>query len=197
MSKFDVRRIIKDHYRTLYENTDSGRSLRLGVLAIVVVPTLAALLMVLLGARIYELGDLLAAVAVLAGFLFALLIVLLETAVETSGRAEEQGPSVRINRRILILREVTANVAYAVLMAVVAVVLIGAARLVDKPSSPLEAPQALPSWYCGVVFALLIHLVLTLVMVLKRVYAVAHRELDYAAVPEARGPLHSPGRGAE
>lgn len=188
VSKFDIRQIVKDHYRTLYVNGASDRSYRLDILATLAVPALVALLLVVLGVRIYDLGDALAAVAVLAGFLFAILIVLLETAVETSGRTEEHGVTRRTNRRVLVLREVTANVAYSVIVSIGAVVLIGAARLTGRPSPPLEAPSPLSAWYCTLLFATLLHLLVTLVMVLKRVYSVTHRELDYAAVDEVSRP---------
>lgn len=126
-----------------------------------------------LGARVHAIGNLLTAVAVFAGFLFALMLQLLDAAVDGSGQSEKPA---RAGRRVRFLREVTANVTYAALVAVVIVVLLGGAELTTSPG-----PSGQPAWFSLIVFAALLHLVVTVLMVLKRAYGVTHRELDYAA----------------
>jgi hypothetical protein len=191
LAKIDVRDIIRSHYGTLYDNRRE-RASRADMLLFLAVPVLVAVVTTALGLRLGEAGSLLAAVAVLGGFLFALLILVLQMSAEAAARTEENlGTSPRVLRRVRVLREVSANVAYSVLVSILATTSLAIGDLVLLPSrSPhpgdlLEPPQQ-PAWISAISMFLLSHLSLTLLMVLRRTYAIAQRELDFASVPEDR-----------
>lgn len=178
MNKLDVRDIVRDHYATLYDNA-SGRRRARDTFMMAGLPAAIGVIAVVSGARIYEIGNLLTALAVFAGFLFALLLQLLETAVDASGRPEGDVALERSGRRIRILRELQANVGYSALLSIACTAALGGAELVTKPS---QVPTALPAWFCVLVFGLLTHLTLTVLMVLKRTYTLIRSELDRASV---------------
>ena len=191
LRKIDLRQIVHDHYRTLRDNRTEGRWVdRLLFLG---VPALVAGLSLLLRIRLGDTGALLGGVSILGGFLFALLIVQLQMAGETAQRAEtEAGSGVRkrLLRRRVLLQEVSANVAYAALASVTCTVLLGVGqftlpeRKVSIFSPVSDAHQ--PAWFTFLAVFALVHLVLTLLMVLKRTYSVLSRELDHAAVDPSR-----------
>jgi hypothetical protein len=90
-------------------------------------PVVLASVLVLLGVRATETSPLLSIVAFLGGFLFALLILVLEMA---AGAAADRGlrrASAHV-RRIVVLREMCGNVSYGVLICIStsAVLIIGA-----------------------------------------------------------------------
>lgn len=192
--KIDVRDIIRSHYGTLYDNRRERFS-RSDLFLFLAVPALVAAVATILGARLGETSPLLAAVSVLGGFLFALLILVLQMSAEAAARTEEdRSPSPRILRRVRVLREVSANVAYSVFVSIVGTVSLAIGNLVLLPSrSPnagdiVESPQQ-PAWISALSLFLLSHLGLTLLMVLRRTYAITQRELDFASVSEDRDPI--------
>lgn len=192
LRKVDVRDIILAHYRTLYDNRLGRASRTKDVLLFAGIPALSALVLTVAGVRLGETGALLAAVSILGGFLFALLILILEMSSDAAARAEEDGePSPRTLRRVKVLREVSANVAYSVLISVLTTASLAVG---DFLLPPTRAPQPggliknaeQPAWISGISIFLLIHLGLTLLMVLRRTYAIAQRELDFASVRRDR-----------
>ncbi len=145
------------------------------------------------GVRLGETGSLLAAVSVLGGFLFALLILVLQMSADAAARTEDDddGPSPRVLRRVRILREVSANVAYSVLVSIITTTCLAIGDFVllpvrsPRPGDLVENPKQ-PAWISAISLFLLVHLALTLLMVLRRTYAIAHRELDFASVRNDR-----------
>lgn len=189
--KIDVRDIICSHYGTLYDNRRERPS-RTDVLVFLVLPALISIAATALGVRLGETGALLAAVSVLGGFLFALLIVVLQMSAEAASRTEESSDvQPRILRRVKILREVSANVAYSALVSITATTSLVIGDLVlshpraPRPGDVVAMPEQ-PAWISAVSLFLLSHLSLTLLMVLRRTYAITQRELDFASVPQDR-----------
>jgi hypothetical protein len=189
--KIDVSEIIRAHYRTLYDNRH-GRLSRVDLLLFFVLPLIVAVTATVAGARLGAAGSLLGAVSILGGFLFALLVLVLQMSADAAARTEEEnGPSPRILRRVKVLREVSANVAYSVLASILTTISLVVGDLVLVPStSPrledLGQNSQQPAWISAVSIFLLSHLALTLLMVLRRVFSVTQRELDFAAVHEGR-----------
>ncbi len=192
LRKVDVRDIILAHYRTLYDNRLGRASKTKDVFLFAVFPAFLALVVTITGVRLGESGALLGAVSILSGFLFALLILVLQMSADAAARTEEDhGPSPRILRRVKVLREVSANVAYSVLVSVLTIagLVIGDFLLIParaaRPGDLVKAPEQ-PAWISGVSVFLLAHLALTLLMVLRRTYAIVQRELDYASIRSDR-----------
>lgn len=91
--KIDVSEIIRAHYRTLYDN-HFGRPSRVDLLVFFVLPLVVAVTATIAGARLgAAAGSLLGAVSILGGFLFALLVLVLQMSADAAARTEEEnGP---------------------------------------------------------------------------------------------------------
>jgi hypothetical protein len=182
-NKVDIRRIVRDHYSTLYDNRSGGRWV--DYLLFLVVPAGVSGAIAGLGGRLRDTGPLLAGIAVFAGLMFALLIVLLQIAFDLGARSESEGTSDRLLDRVRMLRQVVPNVAYSVLISVGATVIlaVGQFTLPDR-QLPTDPAPVQPLWFSLIATAGLAHLLLTLLMVLKRTYTVLQRELDFTSVSE-------------
>lgn len=190
-AKVDLLPIVRDHYRTL---RTQGGSARGDLILFVGLPIAASGLAVRVGdVRLGEVGNLLTAFAVLAGFLFALLIVVLESAIGMAARAEDQsGATASIRRRAAFMVEVKANVAYATLIAIVLTSVMAWLTLAVKPEPSsgggglATQPTSYGAGWTFVVIALAIHFMLTLLMIVKRIYRIIGGELRTAST--ADGP---------
>ncbi len=179
MSKIDVRDIIRDHFATL-RNNERNRPAWLDWFVFVGIPILVTIGVMINGFDVHNGGSLLSAVAIVGGLFFALLILLLEAAMHTSERAQDSGVP-PTNLRLQILRELKANVAYAVLVSVVTTTVLAIAELsasshFDRAGH--EVAEPLPKWLTATTVFLLVHLGITLLMVLKRMYRVLTHELS-------------------
>jgi sterol desaturase/sphingolipid hydroxylase (fatty acid hydroxylase superfamily) len=170
LRKIDVRDIVIAHYRTLRDNRTSRSSLK-DVLLFFLFPALLASAYTAAGLRLGKAEALLAAVSIVGAFLFALLILVLQMSADAAAQTEEIGkPSSRTLRRIEVLRQLSANVAYAVLVSVLTTTSLAIGNTL-LPSSRAPQPGELvkdpeqPWWISGISVFLLIHLVLTLLMV--------------------------------
>lgn len=187
LNKINVRPIYQAHLRTLFNNrterpSRADRALFFGL------PVLLATVLVAVGVRASDTSGLLGVVAFLGGFLFALLILVLEMAAGTAADTEDHGVRARTLRRVVVLRELSSNVSYGVLLCIgtTAVLAVGtftgdAVATDAAPGGGTQVQQ--PWWYTGVMLAALAHLGLTLLMILKRLFTVINRELDLASVP--------------
>lgn len=150
-------------------------------------PIILAAAGVLVGANLESAEALLAAVAILAGLLFSLLIMLLSMANAVAMRAETDGLDERIRRRVRVLKEISANVAYSVLVAVACTVLLTAGQIsLPKASNALTGVLQHPIWFSFFSLVALTHLLLTLIMIVKRTYLLLAGELEFAGVPSTR-----------
>jgi hypothetical protein len=118
------------------------------------------------------------AAAVLAGFLFAALILVLEVGLSLSDDAAEHAHDRGLQRRYRLLREVRANVAYTAVFAMITAGFLGIADLLADPPLDVGGLPTYPVWFIAVAVALLSHLFLTVVMVVKRLYLILGTEAD-------------------
>lgn len=183
--KVDVSSILTAHVRTLRDDRKDAPSKR-DKFAQYAVPAIFSLSGVAIGARVTDASGMLGIIALLAGFLFALLILILQMATSLSAETESMDRvTTRQLRRILILRELSANVAYCVLLAIVCavVLLLGTVSVADLGWNVVVVDVLdTPAVFSACVLWLLGHLVMTLMMVLKRLFKVTNRELDLASV---------------
>jgi hypothetical protein len=192
LRKIDVRDIVFNHYKSLRDNRLKRASRVKDAILFYVFPALLATILTMAGLRLGKTEALLAAVAILGAFLFALLILVLQMSVDAAARTEEdRGPSSRTLKRVKVLRELSANVAYSVLVSVLTTASLAIGNLVLPPTrAPVPGgivrdPQQ-PWWISSISVFLSAHLGLTLLMVLRRTYAITQRELDFASVRKDR-----------
>jgi hypothetical protein len=192
LRKIDVRDIVLSHYKSLRDNRLEHPSRIKDALIFYAFPALVAAILTVVGLRLGKTEALLAAVAILGAFLFALLILVLQMSADAAAATEEDRmPSSRTLKRVKVLRELSANVAYSVLVSVLttASLAIGNVSLpptrAPVPGSLVKDPQQ-PWWISGISVFLLLHLSLTLLMILKRTFVLTQRELDFASVRKDR-----------
>lgn len=184
--KIDVTPVVAAHYRTLRDNR-SGRAAPSDFVLMLGVPAAAGTIVGVLGVEMHGIIVVASAVSIFAALMFGLLVAALNMALGASGKARVEGASEATRRRAWVVEEFGANVAYSVLIAIVTagVVLVVAVTVEPTPEGAQVAPPA-PS---GVVIALLVHLVLTLLMIVKRVVMVIRSEIVVARTgSEVKGP---------
>jgi hypothetical protein len=163
LSKFSVSSIIVDHYSTFryYETKKVSVPdyvLYLGVPAGVFVASILGPL------RASNVADILAAVAILTGLVFnAVLLV-----ADLSARAREIVGEPRRSQVIGLADQLRANITYAVLLGLLLSLILGAIAMFTNDSKPIS------NWLTGLVLFLGLQLLLTILMVLKRVRALFH-----------------------
>lgn len=159
-----------NHFSTL-RNARSRRVLWAAIFILYVVPVLAGLLGWNFNFRLKEIGDLIGGLALFSGFLFALVIFVFQLRLTVTNDP-------RVQQKALLpqlIDELFANVAYSVIVAVVAA---GAAMVAssfnefDKSGTDIGLTPLLSS----ILLALTLHLVLMILFCLKRTVS-AYREL--------------------
>lgn len=139
-----------------------------------VVPVLAGVATWWFGVKAPDADPLLAAVAVLTGLLFALIVLVFDRLVL---EREKPAPTAG-NDPVVDTWQLLANVSWAILASLVLLVVLFTATLFVKTD--------LPPWLTALVAGLGLHLILTLLMVLKRVFLMAKRIAGYRRLPEYR-----------
>ncbi len=168
LGKIDPRDIVRDHFRTLVryrENRISLADLVLFLLAPLALSVAAAALHIVLSPVAVDV--LTNAMAILAGLLLNLLVL-----IHTLARGY-QGPTGAADARDL-LQQVYANIAYSILLSLLALVPLVFVASAPDSSFVASAASALAMFF-------VIHFTLTLLMVLKRVHALL--AFDFRAQP--------------
>jgi hydrogenase-4 membrane subunit HyfE len=177
-NKITMTQVATTHLRTLTEE----RVQKDGRVKDVVSPwdlALFGLFPILLGVAVWwwdvkapDADPLLAATAVLTGLLFALIVLMFERVVHATAEV----PPAAGNDPVTDAWQLLANVSWAILVSLIQLTVLFAITLLTS--------GALAPWLTAVVVALFAHLVLTLLMILKRVFSVAMRIAGYRAFTE-------------
>lgn len=172
MSKLRTRHIVSGHLAT-FRNYESGRTVPKDFATFLGLPALIAAGLTAAGARIPEtaIGALIAGLAIFTGLLFNLLLLVADVATRTDNPDPAVGTRrLRLRVQVSVLQELHANVSFAVLCALFAlIVLIGLSLEGDLPGR--RAGEAL-AFFLGALF------LLTLLMILKRAYALLSSQVE-------------------
>lgn len=156
-NKIDVRDIVRDHFKTL-TNYSTGRRAWLDFALFLVIPALIAFVAVASG---LTLGDtaltvLITAIAVLGGLLFNLLVLVHTVAYRfKSPTGDKDG--------MKFVSEIYSNVSYCILVSLLS--------LVPLTLLPIVSGNLVRVTLSGFGFFLSLHLLLSLLMLLKRLHA--------------------------
>lgn len=163
--KANILPLIRDHLRTMTD-ARTGKLLWWDLVLFYGVPVALTLPCIKFHWTISGVDNILASLALMAGLLFNLLILLFDTAV----RIRDDKSEFAQHRRHLI-GEMQANVSYALAVSILASTILGATSLagVSKVGLPLSA----------ISIFLLSHFVLLLALILRRVRAIFLHELPY------------------
>lgn len=161
--KFSAASLIIDHYDTfrIYESRKISRS---DYLIYVGLPLCAGVALAAFGVEAQNAPDILAAIAILTGLIFNAVLLISDL----SGRAREiQEPHQR-QEVMQLAEEVRANISYAVLLGLFLSALLGGISMFTDTSKPLN------SWLTALIAFLGLQLLLTVLMILKRIRALFH-----------------------
>lgn len=168
-SKSGFAELCQAHLKTLYDARTNKRSTR-DILEQVGIPLSVGGIAALAGWDFSATDALIGGTSLFAAFLFGLTIQLLgnaENLAETGAR-----PGLETSRRIRLLEELTANAAWASLVS------LGAATLLTLHAVAVSGSS--PRWLSGVIAGVLTHLVIVILMVLKRVFFRTRERLVHA-----------------
>lgn len=169
-TKTSLTGIVVDHLDTLRD----ARTHRVSVLDVFIQFGLPAMLGVglpLAGVRLVEVGQVIAGLAVLAGFTFGMLVFVFQLRLQVATDPRLVGTNLRE-----LIDQLFTNVAYALLVGLVCVTLAVAfvsVRQVPAPSPDLVS--VLRAVATGVLVATMSHFLLTLAMCTKRAYRAYQR----------------------
>jgi hypothetical protein len=161
IQKVNVWEIVRGHWKTLEDDRDQGR---FGdVFVFYLLPLILVIAFAYRGIflSIGAMGVLTNALAIMAGLLFNLLVVLQGLSASTR---------VRNDRVRDFTRNVYDNIAYAIVVSIVALIPLALAANVESPTRLVFRVS------CWIAMWLVLHFGLTLVMVLKRMYKMLQTE---------------------
>lgn len=171
MSKYSVLPLVTDHLSTL-KHERSRRVQWPDVLVLYGVPLGLAGLALNRGLRLQGIGEVVGGLAILAGFLFALVIFVfqLRLAVTNDPRVDSTGMLPRLIDRLF------ATVSYAVLVGIATTGVAMAAASTRGTDPRSGDPEPINQWWSAALVLLFVHLLLLLAMTLRRT-RIAYREL--------------------
>lgn len=187
LAKINVASVVRDHYATL-RNARTGRASPGDYIAMIGLPVALAGLVLLFELEFHGARVLASAVSVFAALLFGLLGSVLSMILGAAREARERGEGTDATRRqAFIVEQFGANVAYAVLIAITAAVIVAAVAIATPPNQ--NGIQVVPTPASAALTAVLAHLVFTLLMLLKRTVRILRAQVAVARTgrdPESR-----------
>lgn len=165
MSRFSVLPIVQDHYETLNDGAGHPRGLDWGLTLLL--PAAGGVAAGLCHVPIQEIGDIIAGLTILTGLLFAVVIFVFQLRLQVATDPRIPKGTAVPN----LLDELFHNLLYAVLAGLLAsvVTVVAATTRVAAADGTLHPPAA--AW-AGAVVAVATHLIIVLLMCLKRLRAV-------------------------
>jgi len=171
--KIDVTRIIVSQIRTMRDNSTEKYSVP-DLLLFFGLPALLGGTGAYFGWKFSTdfLNALLAAFSIFAGLLLNLLILIFTLSSQT------EHPTVLSRIRATLTKELHDNIAYSILVSIVIVVVamiaVAYLKLHESPSVPAFTGR----WLSGTIIFLTLNFVLTLLMILKRIYIILNQTID-------------------
>ncbi len=164
LQKIDMSSVFAGHFKTLVDYR-TGKTSKADLILFYVIPILLGGGFSYTGVRFTDdaIGITMTALAILAGLLFNLLILLHGLSTSDAHPRRE--------RVLKLARQVNSNIAYGVVVSLVAMVtLVVAANLDDN--------HAYRAWSEGASMIIVAHFVLTMIMVLRRMHVMLQDNLD-------------------
>lgn len=167
-TKTSLRGIVVDHLNTLRD----ARTQHVSVLDVAIqfgIPVVLGIGLPLCGIRLVDIGQVIAGIAVLAGFTFGLLVFVFQLRLQVATDPRVVGTNLRE-----LIDELFTNVAYALLVGLACVTL-SVAYVSLRHIPYVSASGALGGVSSGVLVAGVAHFLLTLAMCTKRAYRAYQR----------------------
>lgn len=163
-SKASVAPAIRAHFDTLRDDATGSIRVR-DFLLFVGLPSGVGLALGIAKFRLHDIASMLAGLAVFTALLFGLVIFVFQLRVQI----KDDGRDRQRPKLASLIDEMFANVTYSVIVGVVTTV-------VAVIAAAISGNDGAPTWISGILAALALHLVLTILMCLKRVHS-AYQQL--------------------
>ncbi|MDT0644979.1 hypothetical protein RM553_19255 [Zunongwangia sp. F363] len=173
LSRINIFSIIKDHFKTLRSLNQSYKFINFkDFLLFLLFPLIIASIVTYKGYSFKDqLGNLIAAVAIFGGFLFNLLAIIYGQIDKIQNDAEKEDD----NLKKRFVKEIHINISFCIVLSILIVISL-LLTTVDIPN--FRGEIILERMITGTVYFLLILFVLTLIMVLNRVYILLKKDSE-------------------
>ena len=170
--RLGLSELVTDHFRTLYE-TDSEDKQSVSVADVVVfyaMPFGCGVAAAVFGVRLNDISTIIAGISIFTALLFGLLIHVFVMGMEIASNPKWT----KVSRVTILVGELRANVAYScgvgLLLTTLLIVASSISETVTTVSGNVEVTATpVTVWLSALIIGLLVHLLLTLLMVLKRI----------------------------
>lgn len=171
--KIDITRIVTAQVRTMRDNSSQRYSVS-DILLFYGLPALLGVIAPRYGWKfsVDVLNALLTAFSIFAGLLLNLLVLIYTLSSQT------EHPSVLTKARTSTIKELHDNIAYSILISILIVVVTMTAVAYLKMHEMPGVTGFTSTWLTGVMVFLTLNFVLTLLMILKRIYIMLNQTID-------------------
>lgn len=173
LSRINIISIIRDHFKTLRSLNQSYKFMNFrDFLLFLIFPFIIALIVTYNGYSFKEqLGNLIAAVAIFGGFLFNLLAIIYGQIDKIKNDAEKENDELKKR----FVKEIHINISFCIVLSIFIVIAL-LLTTIDIPN--FKGELFLEKIITGTVYFLMILFILTLIMVLNRVYILLKKDSE-------------------
>lgn len=193
MPKIKIGKIIKSHYKTFYvlENEKEKISISSYFLYLLI-PLVGSIILTYFGYTMEsEINNLIAAISIFGGFLFNLLAIIytqvdkILIAIEKDEIKAENGElgifdttKRDLKNKRIFAKEINSNISYSIIVALTIIIFLFLLN-VDLPIIALfNYAKFMKMVFIGINYFLLSHFILTLLMIISRVYILLSRDME-------------------
>ena len=193
MPKIKVGKIIKSHFKTFYVLEDEKKKISISsYLLYILIPLVGCIILTYFGYTMEsEINNLIAAISIFGGFLFNLLAIIytqvdkILIAIEKDEIKAEKGElgifdttKRDLNNKRIFAKEINSNISYSIIVALTIIIFLLLLN-VDLPKiTLLNYAHFMKMAFIGINYFLLSHFLLTLLMILSRVYILLSRDME-------------------
>ncbi|SOU87095.1 hypothetical protein PJW08_09165 [Tenacibaculum finnmarkense] len=193
MPKIKIGKIIKSHYKTFYilENENEKISIS-SYLLYLLIPFVGSIILTYFGYTMEsEINNLIAAISIFGGFLFNLLAIIytqvdkILIAIEKDEIKAEKGElgifdntKRDLKNKRIFAKEINSNISYSIIVALTIIIFLLLLN-VELPKIILfNYTHFIKMMFIGINYFLLSHFILTLLMIISRVYILLSRDME-------------------
>jgi uncharacterized Tic20 family protein len=193
MPKIKVAKIINSHYKTFYYLEDKIEKTSISsYLIYIVIPLIISLILTFFGYTMQsEINNLIAAISIFGGFLFNLLAIIYTQVDKILNAIKEEEEKLNegqigkfdtkqneLTNKKAFAREINSNISYSIIISITIILFLLLLNVDLPPLDFINYKPILRLIITGINYFLLSHFLLTLLMVLSRVYILLSRDME-------------------
>lgn len=193
MPQIKIGKIIKSHYKTFYilENKKEKKSIS-SYLIYVLIPLFCSVILTYFGYTMEsEINNLIAAISIFGGFLFNLLAIIytqvdkILIAIKKDEIKAKNGElgifdttKRDLNNKRIFAKEINSNISYSIIVALTIIIFLLLLNIDLPKIIPCNYADFIKMVFIGINYFLLSHFILTLLMIISRVYLLLSRDME-------------------